>query len=58
MDVTGNARLQLLICQYCIIVNKVKACVSRHLWNGKMVSITGAGRLQKINGSCMWPLKV
>ena len=30
-----------------IIVNTVEAYVSRHLWDGKMVSITGAGHLQK-----------
>ena len=31
-----------------IIVNTVEACVSRHPWDGKMMSITGAGRLQKL----------
>ena len=31
-----------------IIVNTVEAYVSRHPWDGKMVSITGVGRLQKL----------
>ena len=30
-----------------IIVNTAEACVIRHPWDGKMVSITGANHLQK-----------